>query len=672
VQSILTGLALLGLQTSAPDVTRQWTTYTGPNPKILGVRGDSVFFNSKTRIGAIDRNTGKVLWSAPKPASTLGYAALSDLRIVALLTDGKTSELASFDLSGAKLTSIAVSTQPATIYARGHRVYDLDTSGRLTAYDETLTHKAWDKVLVNPSGYASGTLASDGETIVASVSNSGTFALDTQTGSILWTKPNPYPPQTFVMDGGLVYLRQTPAEICDVRTGRTLWRPQTNLYWIAILNGVAISEDFDYLTGFDWKTGAQLWSRPAVLIMGSEMPATLPGPDGKSLLVRSGKRVLSLTAQGTQLWSKVFVMPEYAAPDRWIVEDSDRLLGYGPAGARMPTKARSSESDKEAEAEKLVREYEFLDENERDRLVSLSPYGVSSLLSRFCSWAEELEGPANKGQSNDRAEMLSELLYRIGLRLPKLTAPAKTDDLLRVIEKLGSRSRWLDPLERAVLAWGDPSRPIPFFLNTIRSGSSPSDWFAPEIVARSSDPQSVKFMIATMLNPKANSRLRNLACLHLASTGDEIGRKAIVAARRGEQTIRHGKTSDAAKIMEACVHTYFFGRTSSGLVVRVIRPDVAPFEIHIAGTKGRWLPADSPPCSPDFTSLPKISFSSVPFKDDDASGFVIAPDGRSAKTYMNFGITRGSISVPVSLQKFGKEWFVMSFGDQLEIPRLPP
>lgn len=653
-------------------MTRQWTTYTGPEPALLGVRGDSVFFNSRTRFGALDGNNGRVLWSSPKPASTLGHAVLSESRIVALLTDGKAFNLASFDLSGKKLASIALNGLPAAIFARGHRVYVLDKSVRLTAYDETLTFEAWGKDLASSSEYISGTLASDDDTVVASVSKKGTFALDSHTGSVLWTKPNLYPPQTLVADGGQLYLRQSPAEVCDIRTGKVIWSPPTNLYWISVLNGVAISEDFDNLKGFDWKTGAQLWSRPAGLIVGSEKPPTVGGPDGKSLWVRSGNSVLSLTAQGTQLWSSTFDMPEYASPDRWIVEGSDRLLGYGPTVTSIATDVRSSESEREAQAEKLVRDYELLDEHERDRLVSLSPFGVSSLLARFASWAEELEALDKQGQSNERTAMLSELLYRVGLRLPKLVTPAKTDDLLRVIGDLGYRSRWLEPLERTMLAGGDPSRPIPFFVNYLRSGNAASDWFAPEIVARSSDPQSVKFMIATMLNPKANTRWRNLAYLHLASTGGEIGRKAIVAATPGGRAIHPGKASDGAKIMKACVDTYYFGRETSGLVVMVKRPDVAPFEIRVAGSRVLWLAANSPLYSPDIAPPAKISFSAAPFKNDDASGFGISPDGRSAKTYMNFGITRGSISTPVALQKFGSEWFVMSFGDQLEIPRRPP
>lgn len=497
-----------------PAMRRVWTAFPGNDPKVVGARGEAVFYTSRSQIGALDKRTGRTLWSIPR----FGRAVLTGSRLVVQFGSAEHDELASLDLrTGAVLDRILPAGKLITFIGQGDRVYLLLDGMRVAAYDETLTRRKWSQEFTSKAMFGNGYLLADDQTVLASVDQRGIFALNAETGRPQWMAESKYPGYTLLAEGQVAFNREQTSEVRDARTGRVLWKTSSLWPFLGVRNGVAFAERNALIQGYDWRTGALLWDRPGGTNVNVGWPRTYPAMDGDGLWIRSD-RLRSFTAEGTERWAMDIDLPAYADADLWVTQEENRILGY--RAGRRP-EIPSSEEEGETLAQELVRNYEVLDGYERNLLVNLAPHGGEALLARVPAWAAELE----KGSS--QAPMLTEMLYRLEERLFDGFRPEQTDALLRTIEKVprSERYRYLD---RLMLAKGDPSRPIPGLLRRLRAGDEET---IVKIAARSTDPASVNFVLKRLLDPQAGRRFRQEAYIGLASTAGAKGRAAILRVR---------------------------------------------------------------------------------------------------------------------------------------------
>jgi len=505
---------------------REWTDFVGENGQVLAVRGNTVFFSSRSQFGAIDKLSGHLRWAVKGYGGSLVVGAN---RIVGVFTRNNAKEIDSFDFSGNKKGSIPTRDW-ATLNIRGNQLFVLDRDSKFASYDETLAHKYWEKTLGPTPEYVGGTVDTYDGVAVVYVRDSGYFGVAADTGETLWSKKEKYQSVVAIAEGE-VYIGGASPEVRDIRTGQVLWSPPTHFSWAEVVKGVLITGIDDRFKGFDWKTGAQLWDRGGGSLVNYGKWMSLPSPDRDSAWVRSAQ-MRSISPEGQELWTMNFDLPAYADKEVWVGIDGQNLVGYIQA---VPLSAPKGDQEKAALAERLVRDFESLDKRDRNLLYSLSPYGVDSLLKRYVQWVKEI--PLDTAKWTDRSNNLRGMLYWIDQSLPKIITPANTDALLATLQGVGPYNEHLAPLESALLAKGDPSRSIPYILNDLLKAQKGLDPIAQEIVARSTDSTAVKFMIAKLRDPSADPRLRSLAYKHLAVTGGKAGREAILSVRAHREPV---------------------------------------------------------------------------------------------------------------------------------------
>lgn len=512
-------LLLVQAVSEPPAMRRAWTAFPGNDPKVIGARGDAVFYTSRSQVGALDKRTGRTRWSIPR----YGQAVLTDSRLIVQFSHAGRYELASLDpQTGKTLYRVPQLGYLTGLVAQGSRVYVLRSGTQLTAYDETLRRRMWTREFAPTPPYPSGDLVADGHTVVAAVNKTGMFAFDAETGAPRWKAESEYPGLTMLAEGRVTLSRGRVREVRDARTGDVLWDSSPSDRLLGVRNGVAYVEQSARIQGYDWKTGALLWDRPGGTNVGMAWPRTYPAVNGDGLWILSN-RLRSFAADGTERWAMDVDLPTYADADLWATQEENRILGYR-AGRRpeVPT----HEVERETLAQDLVRNYEALDAYERDLLVTLAPHGGEALLVRFADWAAEVE------KGSPRSLMLGEMLYRLERRLFEGFRPEQTDTLLRTIDAVprGERYQYLD---RLMLEKGDLSRPIPGLLRRMRDGYD--DTLA-KIAARSTDPGTVEFIRKALLDPNADPRFRREAYVGLATTGGAKGRAAILKVRPKQAT----------------------------------------------------------------------------------------------------------------------------------------
>jgi hypothetical protein len=511
-------LMLIQAVSGPPAMRRTWTAFPGNDPKVIGAWGDAIYYTSRSHIGALDRRTGRTRWKVPR----LGQAVLTQSRIVVDFSTAGRQELASLDLrTGKVLKAVPQVGRLSDLVAYGNRVYVLREGTQLAAYDDTLEKKFWTRNLASKPQYPSGYLAADGQTVIAALWNRGTYALDVEKGSERWKVETQYPSAPVLSDG-LVFMRERSSEVRDARTGDVRWTASFPFNWLVVRNEVAFVEHEARIAGLDWKTGQLLWDRPGGTNVNRGWPRTYPATDSDGMWIRSD-RVRNFAGDGTVRWEMDIDLPVYADADLWVTREENRILGYRP-GRR--TEIPATESERESLAYELVRNYENLDGYERDLLVRLAPHGVEALLARLVNWEKEI------ATASPRSEALRSLVYRMESRLVGAFRPEQTDALLATLEQL-PRSIGYEYLLKLMLEKGDLSRPIPGLLKRLRMGY---DETLTKIAARSTDAQAVEFMRKTLLDPKADARIRREALVHLAVTGGVKGRAAILKVQPKQAT----------------------------------------------------------------------------------------------------------------------------------------
>ncbi len=213
----------------SPPLTRSWSTsgltYTS-RPTVADGR---VFAMTSSELVALSASSGDILWRTQ--ATSVGSPA----------------------------------------YDR-NRLYTTDGGGGITAYVADTGERLWQIGLSQWSTRQPVTAKNGRVFVVGAGSGSTLYALDGETGALLWSQPLPSGDSSPAVDGNVVYISQGgPLTYAfDVATGQRLWfRNGCNCTsgggQVPVVGaGLMLEVDYDTLNALDARTGTLLWSKPGV------------------------------------------------------------------------------------------------------------------------------------------------------------------------------------------------------------------------------------------------------------------------------------------------------------------------------------------------------------------------------------------------------------------------
>lgn len=503
-------------------MVRTWTLPTGYGTQILGSRNGISYFSTRRLVGAVRESDGKLLWE--KPYSHVPAVGLGPNFLVISQGEERKASLVVLDLkNGAQLASRSVSSvdslaiDASTIYAL------VGTS--VQAFTTKLA-PVWSVKLVEKAPAMSGQIAVSGDILAVAINDSKWVVYDKKTRKKLWELKDQYAAlHPMVLSKGMLLLRGAKDGVYDARTGRKAWDPN-DTDWAILSGDVCLLQVGSDYVARDWKTGRQLWRLPGAPDYSGGHDEASVSMDG-SIFFAGGDRLTAMSVTGKLLWTSQLSRPEIAYKDRWIVADGGRLMGYAPGNM---IEVLSDSVERERLAQRLVRDFELLDERERDLLIPLAREAIKPLLSRYSQWAVEYEALERKrSDPRNRGQALYGLLGDdSGKRLDKMLTKADTPLLLGTIQQVESewwRERVLVPL---LLSHCDVDQAAPFFLEQIKKEKQPDQGSSSlEAISKSSHPEAVKFLIEALDNAKAPSAWRHAAFIRLAGTGGDAGEAAV-------------------------------------------------------------------------------------------------------------------------------------------------
>jgi len=509
-----------------PAMVRTWTVQTGNDTSILGSRDGVCYYASTNFVGAVRESDGKSLWE--KPYRSIAASHLGPSFIVLSHGDEKNALLVMLDLKrGTQLASRstpiagALTVDATTTYAL--------SGATLSLFNSTLAPVTKIK-LAEQAPRMPGQLAISGDLLVVALDGDRWLVLNKKTRKKLWERRDQYAGSNpMILSKDLLLLRGESEGAFHARSGRKAWS-LSSTGWARLSGNVCLFLEGTSYVGRDWTTGRVLWRLSgAPDYTGGNNEVSL-SEDGKMFLA-GGDRLVAMSLAGKKLWTSNLSRPDIARKDRWIVSENDRLLGYAPGKmVQIPSDA----DGRNKLATQLVRDFELLDDRERDLLVPLAREAVRPLLDRYVQWANEMESLEGKSYSStrDRGLTLYGLLEADSVkRLEKMLTKADTPLLLSTIQQVKAewwRQRVLVPM---MLAHGDLEQAAPFFLEQLRKEKDPERQSSSlAAISKSKHPEAVKFLIDALNDPKAPSAWRRAAFLNLAGTAAEAGIEAIRSA----------------------------------------------------------------------------------------------------------------------------------------------
>ncbi len=520
---MLAAILLSLAQVPAPSMVRTWTIPTGYGSSILGSRNGVCYYATPRLIGAVRESDGKSVWE--KPYRSISASHLGPDFIVLSQGDEKNASLVTLDLKqGTQLASrSAPSAESLTVDAG--TTYAL-SGGTLKLFTAKLAPMA----SINFARKASqlpGQLAISGDLLAVALYGDRWIVFNKKTRKKLWETRDGFAGlQPMILSNGLLLLRGDKQGVFEAQTGRKVWSLKP-MDWAVLSKNVCLLQEESRYVARDWKTGRILWRLSGAPDYSGGNDEASVSEDGKTFYA-GGDRLTAMSITGQKLWTANLSRPEVARKDRWIVSDGDRILGYAPGNLIQIPK---DPSEREKLATRLVRDFELLDDRERDLLIPLAQEAVGPLLERYAKWVGEMESFEGKRGSDRRGR--SQALYGLletdaAQRLDKMLTKADTPLLLETIEQVQSewwRERVLVPL---LVAHGDLEQAAPFFLEQLKKEKEPARGSSSlAAISKSTHPEAVKFLIEALNDPKAPSAWRRTAFIHLAGTGGDAGVAAV-------------------------------------------------------------------------------------------------------------------------------------------------
>jgi hypothetical protein len=516
-----------------PPFVRKWTQSLGDGAFVMAVRDGAIYYGSEKGLGALDLATGERRWSS-LANQWIAAGAMQGRTLFAISQGEKTSELVAINIDSRQprpLARLAAGTRHLEVDSE--RVYVLDTSAVLRAYDPSSGAVIWSRSLL-PARTRGGPLAQLVLTaggLYVGLNDVGEFGVAPKDGRILWRHPAEFAGlyRPIVMGADVITyhegLRRT-----SMRSGRIVWNAREGSGDAVPVGDVVVSNSLTELLGQDAATGRLLWRLPLrdrnVGYVNTTKARTIS--DGESAWIIR-RPVVCVTRNGREKWvnPEPFTgRPVYADREQIVTTDGERILGYR-AGTLPPLPA--SDTDKRALVSRLTSQFEILDNAERAQLQKLVPFSFQPLLARYVVWAKAFDARPE----NDHSLALYEIITDA---IPLLRATCQKEDTSAIMtawRSLGQTNTWRAYLEEILQDRGDPAGYVPILVEHLRRlpVNERQGLAALAAVARSSHPDAVAFMLEALRNPRAAEAWRREAFQHLAGTGGAEGAEAVRAAR---------------------------------------------------------------------------------------------------------------------------------------------
>lgn len=522
-----------------PPMHRVATCITGERTQVLGLREGVALYLSRNRAGALALDNCEVKWET-KHEDWTQNVCLGEAEMFATTSGMKLHQILAWDIATGKRRVVRSIPEGATEIAWRNGTLFLLTPSRVIEAIDPASGKTLGSVPLDQTGKGShmDEMTLCGDVLLVALDDQGWVSVDPDTRRILWTKPAKYATleRPAEVPGG-VLVDQPHLMLVDPRTGEARWeRDGLELEYFGVTGSVLIGEADDALVVLDLATGKTLHQ------MAGGRPGFSVG-GGRTLLATSegvlvmGDEVRCIDREGKVLWSsKPFFSgdPEITEKGRLLCNDGDRLLIYSPG---EPLALPESQSERDALAVRWAREFEILDEVERETFGKLGDVAADALIARFVEWASESERQWNsEGNEDDRGMLRYRLLEKASRMLDTMCGPNQTDALTRAVASMGQKSSYRGTLVRLLGTHGRQQEVMAAYVSSLRKElhqptSRSRDDSMIQMVARSKDPQAVAFMIEVLSNPKAPNDWKKEAFVHLAGTGGTAGIEAVLAAR---------------------------------------------------------------------------------------------------------------------------------------------
>lgn len=272
------------------------------------------------------------------------------------------------------------------------------------------------------------------------------------------------------------------------------------------------------------KTGDVIWSGrvgPEDVSGGNEGGVLI----GDRVYVNGISHFAAYASDGTELWKVdqdlTLGTPVWIGEDQMVSIAGNRIMRFELKPLPpLPT----DPAERKAMAAVLAADYALLDNGQKARLKELGREAFEQVLNAYLA---EMEAADSVYDSDGLDELLMEI-----------AGPEHTQTILDLF-RAGKVDEDAQPTLLTVLAQhGDEKLTIPLFLSQLQ-GETPgfefyqsNTYIAREVVAGSSHPDAVAFMLEKLNNPEADPVLRETAYHTLARTGGEAGAKAVLAHRR--------------------------------------------------------------------------------------------------------------------------------------------
>jgi outer membrane protein assembly factor BamB len=231
----------------------RWTRHIGASETSPVVDGNRLYVGDWLgNVYALDKRSGRTIWTAPTGGAVKGGIALSGNRVYAGSYDG---HLYAFDATtGRRLWRASGDARllghgqfystPAAAYGR---VYIGSTDGKVYSYGATSGKRIWSR---STGGYVYGSPAIWNRFVFAGSYGHTFYAFDAATGDTRWTfqANGPISGSATVIDGVVYFATLTDrgrTYALDARTGRQLWTFPDGRY-----TPVVADKDHLYLVGY--------------------------------------------------------------------------------------------------------------------------------------------------------------------------------------------------------------------------------------------------------------------------------------------------------------------------------------------------------------------------------------------------------------------------------------
>ncbi|MBS1720431.1 MAG: PQQ-binding-like beta-propeller repeat protein [Armatimonadetes bacterium] len=520
---LTTLLAAKFLLAIEPPMVRKWTTFVAPGTEIVGSEGGICFYKTRETVGAVDEATGKNLWS--KVLSAVFKVKVGQGLVLVSTYDGKFQTFLALDPKTGAEAHRQNFDQVRQISIEPNRIIAVDwMKANILTRDFKLI------ATVPICGRNTGAdyhIALEGDILASTLSSHTWVVVDLKTKKRLWQrkddKAGTYP---IIMSRGLLLLNGESGGVYEARTGKLVWK-LNSATWSALSGDTCLSREKNDYVARDWMTGKELWRRPMAPEDARLRSRLWLSEDGKTFLA-DGARMTAFSPTGEVRWTAPVEGPMIAGEDRWVAIVDGRMMGY--RRGKLPAIPESAEERKKL-AEAMVKDFEFLDERERDLLIQLRKEALDPLLKRFVRWAkgEEPDRPDLKFTSEnfflDRRVLGFDGLYSF---MKKMVTKEDVPALVNIVTDL-DKSRWNEELFiPLIIEHGDIEALTPLFLERVRErGPRAAFNLSVPVVVLSRHPDAIKFMIDALNDDAPYSMWRREAALHIGEKGGAEGSAAL-------------------------------------------------------------------------------------------------------------------------------------------------